>query len=203
MRNIHRQRMGFTMIELLVAVSIIAVLLGILVPVVTMVKRSSRQSVCVSNLRQNGQAFAMYNQDYEVAIPPSVDAVVLAGYLKDRRILRCPMDADGNWGSAAAGTDLHGNVPQFDRSYLFVGDYLHNDLLDSSVANNTVNWLVCQMHGKARFDRVFFGPSYSHYEGAMLRVSSGGSVKVKQISIPPSGAIGACKLFSDSEDCSK
>jgi prepilin-type N-terminal cleavage/methylation domain-containing protein/prepilin-type processing-associated H-X9-DG protein len=62
-------RYGFTLIELLVVIAIIAILAAVLFPVFAQARAKSRQSSCLSNLRQHGMAIAMYVQDWD-AFPP-------------------------------------------------------------------------------------------------------------------------------------
>ncbi|MBU0608973.1 MAG: type II secretion system GspH family protein [Armatimonadetes bacterium] len=64
------QRRGFTLIELLVVIGIIAVLAAILFPVFARARESARRVVCRSNLRQVGQALAMYYQDFDEQLMP-------------------------------------------------------------------------------------------------------------------------------------
>src|SRR6185369_3037557 len=54
------RRRAFTLIELLVVVGIIAVLIGILLPVLARARESSRRTSCLSSLRQLGQGLVMY-----------------------------------------------------------------------------------------------------------------------------------------------
>lgn len=61
---------GFTLIELLVVIGIIAILAGIAFPVYMHVKAKGRQTQCLSNLRQLGQASLMYAQDNDGVFPP-------------------------------------------------------------------------------------------------------------------------------------
>lgn len=62
---------GFTLIELLVVIAIIAVLVGILVPVVSSVRESGRGAVCLSNLRQVMAATRMY-ADENKGLSPAI-----------------------------------------------------------------------------------------------------------------------------------
>ena len=55
---------GFTLVELMVVIGIIAALAGILFVVFSSARESARRQVCVSNLRQIGQALQMYRADW-------------------------------------------------------------------------------------------------------------------------------------------
>ena len=62
-------RRGFTLIELLVVIAIIAILAAILFPVFAQAREKARQTACVSNLKQIGNALTMYIQDYDERMP--------------------------------------------------------------------------------------------------------------------------------------
>jgi prepilin-type N-terminal cleavage/methylation domain-containing protein/prepilin-type processing-associated H-X9-DG protein len=57
------RREGFTLIELLVVIAIIAILAAILFPVFITARNKARESQCISNSRQIGQALLMYADD--------------------------------------------------------------------------------------------------------------------------------------------
>lgn len=63
------RRRGFTLIELLVVIAIISLLAAILFPVLARSRAKARQTSCLSNLRQLGNAFQMYCLDYNDVLP--------------------------------------------------------------------------------------------------------------------------------------
>ena len=57
------RRRGFTLVELLVVIGIIALLISILLPTLSKARNAAKSTACLSNLRQMGQGFAIYTAE--------------------------------------------------------------------------------------------------------------------------------------------
>ncbi len=83
--------------EMLVVISIMAVLAGLLMPALFRVREQGRRAVCMNNLRQIGIGLNIYYGDYQGFYPSSPGEyanLYKLGYLDNPKVFWCPSDSD-------------------------------------------------------------------------------------------------------------
>ena len=92
-KGLNRLR-GFTLLELMIVISIIMILMAVAVPVYNQSIVQARESVLRSNLSTLRSVISQYTLDKQKA-PQSLDDLVQAGYL--RQLPVDPMTRQANW----------------------------------------------------------------------------------------------------------
>lgn len=107
MRHSSRSSAGFTLIELMVVVAIMAILAGILFPVFSKARQNGYRTTCLSNQRQLAAAIIIYAHDRDVF--PSRNWQSEIDVPGGTRLLKCPnVDEDMKINGIGMNAYLHG-----------------------------------------------------------------------------------------------
>ncbi len=120
--KIRRRSGGFTLIELMIVIAIIAILAAILVPNFIRARAQGQLTACKSNLKNIGTAMEMYSTDWSGKYPSPIansKTKLTPNYLKT--IPTCP----------AAGKDTYTFGTQFNGSPVYQ-DYYYVDCAGSN-----------------------------------------------------------------------
>jgi len=130
-----RQKHGFTLVELLVTVTVLALLAGLLLPALARAKKKCRAAVCRNNLHQVGLSLNLFLADHDAFFPravgydlpesPDVEAGISRYLTGQSKVVECP-DGEELVTPAAIfharyGYNAWGSGPGFHESMLGLG----------------------------------------------------------------------------------
>jgi prepilin-type N-terminal cleavage/methylation domain-containing protein/prepilin-type processing-associated H-X9-DG protein len=172
---------AFTLVELLVVISVIAVLMGILLPALHKSRLSALRMKCLSNMRNMEVAHWMYMTDWEGHL---VDVGLAHGgahaneevawirtlqpYYKDKLLYRSPVDKSLHWPvqEGGQGIPVPPTTDQFRRTSYGINNYLtsiapekpYRQLSQVPRPSGTVHFLIMAFEGE------FAGADHPHVE---------------------------------------
>ena len=103
---------GFTLVELLVVIGIIALLISVLLPALSRAREQANMVKCASNLRQIGQAIAIYEANFAGTLPPSNFYVGLS-IANGTQLPATPVNGYVHWSSLLFASTLGPQDPRF------------------------------------------------------------------------------------------
>ncbi len=167
-RRLH-SRTGFTLVELLTVIAIVAILVAITIPIVGKVRENARSTQCKNNLKQLITAYFLYSQDNKGAVPTDGAGAVwcrqIDPYMTQvtdnnmRQMYKCPSvepDPTAEWWRSDYGANIHGAVR--DANFTTTAPALVNGIANPSQTIAFIDWIP-----KWRFARAF---EYAQVNGA-------------------------------------
>lgn len=168
-----KTKQGFTLIEMLVVVAILALLISLIVPGVSRVMERSRTVHCASNMRQLGQVMMQYATDH-------------GGRWPGKAYRTNPTNASISWAVMLDEYSLDGKVKNIMGTgkynkpsqilcvskRKFKGNYSRNYVMNGAAAGGTVSSSTPNGNGMGLMQNPAKNPDWSwHMEGAMVIAS--------------------------------
>ena len=104
-----RKASGFTLVEILIVVLIIALLALLIIPNLAEARKKAQRSRCLDNLRQINSAYQQYFLESASATIPGIYTTTIGNYFQTGTSPRCPKDAS----SYTAPTTTTGGAASF------------------------------------------------------------------------------------------
>jgi prepilin-type N-terminal cleavage/methylation domain-containing protein/prepilin-type processing-associated H-X9-DG protein len=195
MKQVQTNRNGFTLVELLVVIGIIALLISILLPALNKARDQANITKCSSNMRQLAQAMLNYAAENRQRLPTNVNTPTLEWMHRDRigrylpntvvtpsgnvstPVMVCPTTRDERvqrtysmniWASSAADQFVYNKTPErraYPGSTYAANPPFRGVMIDTATKGSSQLILMAERHVTSPFNGEFFATSTIGFQG--------------------------------------